>query len=206
MDLRIEKTYRALLSAFASLLETHRYEDVTVAMLCDEAMIRRTTFYKHFADKAELFSFFIDNLRMNLLKYGEAKGAGERTLDRTRATGTFDYASDDAGITILQGLVDFMLEREALVDNIFKSSMTGMMMLVMTDKVAEVIRERYARVFTASDGDAAVTLEAGSEFAAGGIIRLLEMWWVSGHSKAGEHELITMASAMVERVLGLARD
>lgn len=57
MDLRIQKTYRSLLVAFTKLLETHRYEDVTIAMLCDEAMIRRTTFYKHFADKSEFFSF-----------------------------------------------------------------------------------------------------------------------------------------------------
>ena len=51
MDLRVQKTYRALFAAFTELLEEHRFEDVTVAMLCDRAMIRRTTFYKHFADK-----------------------------------------------------------------------------------------------------------------------------------------------------------
>ena len=43
MDLRIKKTYRALFEAFTELLEEHRFEDVTVAMLCDRAMIRRTT-------------------------------------------------------------------------------------------------------------------------------------------------------------------
>ena len=57
MDLRIERTYRSLIEAFTRLLEERLYEDVTVAMLCNEAMIRRTTFYKHFADKGEFFSF-----------------------------------------------------------------------------------------------------------------------------------------------------
>ena len=51
MDLRVQKTYRALFGAFTELLEEHRFEDITVAMLCERAMIRRTTFYKHFADK-----------------------------------------------------------------------------------------------------------------------------------------------------------
>ena len=216
MDLRIEKTYRALLAAFTDLLETHRYEDVTVAMLCDAAMIRRTTFYKHFADKAEFFSFFIDNLRINLLKHGELQHASERSIPHraqrgskhslpatsTQANGGFDARSNGAGIVILQGLVDFLLEHETLVDNIFKSSMTGMMMIVMTDKVAEALRERYAWAFEGRE-DGTVTLEAGSEFAAGGIIRMLEMWWMSGHGKAGERELITMANEMVERALGV---
>lgn len=57
MDLRIKKTYRALFNAFTELLEEHRFEDLTVAMLCDRAMIRRTTFYKHFRDKNDYFAF-----------------------------------------------------------------------------------------------------------------------------------------------------
>lgn len=57
MDLRIKKTYRALFDAFTELLEEHRFEDLTVAMLCDRAMIRRTTFYKHFRDKNDSLPF-----------------------------------------------------------------------------------------------------------------------------------------------------
>lgn len=86
MDLRIQKTYRSLLAAFTKLLETHRYEDVTVAMLCDEAMIRRTTFYKHFADKSEFFSFFVDSLRIEITKYGERQIAASKSDDDLEGT------------------------------------------------------------------------------------------------------------------------
>ena len=41
MDLRIKKTYRALFDTFTELLEEHRFEELTVAMLCDRALIRR---------------------------------------------------------------------------------------------------------------------------------------------------------------------
>lgn len=59
LDLRIQKTYLALQTAFVELLEEKPFEELTVGELCDRAMIRRTTFYKHFADKYEYFSFFI---------------------------------------------------------------------------------------------------------------------------------------------------
>ena len=59
LDLRIRKTYLALHNAFNALLEEKRFEDVTINELCDRAMIRRTTFYKHFADKYEYFAFYI---------------------------------------------------------------------------------------------------------------------------------------------------
>ena len=215
MDLRIERTYRSLLTAFTELLETHRYEDVTVAMLCDAAMIRRTTFYKHFADKADFFAFFIDSLRMNLLKRGEGKaadgrvslgrsvrGAGQvQPVEPAKGSAVPDASFDREGVAILRALVDFMLDHEAMVDNIFKSSMTGMMMLVMTDKVAEAVRERYAWVFR-DDEEGLMTLEVGSEFAAGGIVRLIQLWWSSGHSKEGEQKLITMANELVVRSRG----
>lgn len=194
MDLRIQKTYRSLLAAFTKLLETHRYEDVTIAMLCDEAMIRRTTFYKHFADKSEFFSFFVDSLRIEITKYGEEQSAGARSAE---ADGE---ANAEEGLAILRALVDFMLDHERMIDNIFESSMSGMMVLMMADRVAETLRERYRDKFQKSEADV-ITLASASEFAAGGIVRLFEKWWAHGHSIEGKVELITVAEAMVTRVL-----
>ena len=62
LDLRIQKTYLSLKIAFASLMEEKRFEDITVNELCQRAMLRRTTFYKHFADKYEFFAFYIREL------------------------------------------------------------------------------------------------------------------------------------------------
>ena len=83
MDLRIKKTYRALFDAFTELLEEYRFEDLTVAMLCDRAMIRRTTFYKHFRDKNDYFAFYIDELCRACRKNSPMRPA--RCLPRTCA-------------------------------------------------------------------------------------------------------------------------
>lgn len=195
MDLRIQKTYRSLLAAFTKLLETHRYEDVTVAMLCDEAMIRRTTFYKHFADKSEFFSFFVDSLRIEITKYGERQIAASKSDDDLEGT-----VDEEEGLAILRALVDFMLDHERMVDNIFESSMSGMMVLMMADRVAETLRERYRGKYHVGKGGP-VTLAASSEFVAGGIVRLFEKWWERGHDPEGKIELITVAETMVARVL-----
>lgn len=105
MDLRVQKTYRALFVAFTELLEEHRFEDVTVAMLCDRAMIRRTTFYKHFADKTAYFSFYVDSLCSNFV---------ERVTQEQAAKA----ASVDERQAIFQMLIDFFLEHEKLMDNV----------------------------------------------------------------------------------------
>ena len=190
MDLRIEKTYRSLIAAFTKLLEEHPYEDITVAMLCDEAMIRRTTFYKHFADKAAFFSFFVDSLKIDFERRGE-RGEGSSA----------PHTAQEERIAIFQRLIDFLLEHERLMDNIFDSSMVGSMALVMCSKVAECISERYREEYTAS-GNAGVSLDVAAQFAAGGIMRLLQAWWERGHAFEDEEKFVNAANTLVERVIG----
>lgn len=62
VDLRIQKTYHLLHKAFTGLMEDKGFEAITVGELCEHAMIRRATFYKHFADKYEYFSFYMKEI------------------------------------------------------------------------------------------------------------------------------------------------
>lgn len=190
VDLRIEKTYRALIVAFTRLLEEHRYEEITVAMLCEEAMIRRTTFYKHFADKAAFFAFFVDSLHFELVKRSAAAGEADEPRDPKAEERT-----------IFQTLVDFLLEHESLMDNLFNSSMVGTMALVICKKTAQGIRERYGSTLGKTAGDA--EFAAASEFAAGGIIRLLQVWWASPDRRSSEAEFVEAANQLVARSLGM---
>jgi len=57
LDLRIQKTYKNLTDALLELLQEKDFEKITVNELCERAMVRRATFYKHFADKYEFFAF-----------------------------------------------------------------------------------------------------------------------------------------------------
>lgn len=114
MDLRIKKTYRALFDAFTELLEEHRFEDLTVAMLCDRAMIRRTTFYKHFRDKNDYFAFYIDELMSGLPQ----KRVGEG--------GT--VSADDVRVLrheVFTDAMDLILAHEQLMDNHFGEQHVG---------------------------------------------------------------------------------
>ncbi|AYD40770.1 TetR/AcrR family transcriptional regulator [Clostridium fermenticellae] len=62
-DLRTQKTYEALISAFQELLQEKSFEKITVRELCDRARTRTATFYNHFSDKYDFFSFMIRDMR-----------------------------------------------------------------------------------------------------------------------------------------------
>ena len=189
MDLRIKKTYRALFDAFTELLEEHRFEDLTVAMLCERAMIRRTTFYKHFRDKNDYFVFYIDELMAGLPQKQTERGNAV-LADDVRALRHEVFA--DA--------MDMILAHEQLMDNIFASSMSGMLTGMICDRIARSIRERVMSTLD-EDALAPVSLETTAEFIAGGIIRLFTMWWESGHVLERRSEMADVVDALFERTM-----
>ena len=56
LDLRVRRTNKFLWEALMSLLTESDFESITVAAICERAMVHRTTFYKHYEDKHRLLS------------------------------------------------------------------------------------------------------------------------------------------------------
>lgn len=53
-DLRYERTGISILSAMTKLLQTKRFEQISVTNICEEAEISRSGFYLHYVDKYDL--------------------------------------------------------------------------------------------------------------------------------------------------------
>lgn len=68
MDLRKKRTLKLLDNAFTELIEEKPFEEISVAELCERAMIRRATFYRHFPNKEEFLTFYVQNRRSKVDK------------------------------------------------------------------------------------------------------------------------------------------
>lgn len=53
-DLRIVKTRRNIEQTFLRLLQDHPFDKITVRMVCEEALVNKGTFYRHYEDKYDL--------------------------------------------------------------------------------------------------------------------------------------------------------
>lgn len=158
MDLRIEKTYRALHTAFTELLEKKRFEDFTVNELCDLAVIRRTTFYKHFSDKYDYFSFYM-------------KEIGERF----RAQLPSDTFSGNINIYFRQmslELLHFIRDNEKIVRNIASSDMFPVLLSLLSNQIIEDLLLTARKMEDSKDFDFP-KLECISAFYTGGLLNLL---------------------------------
>jgi len=62
-DLRVVKTQNILYTTLLDLMKEKTFEEIKVADICNRALINRSTFYAHYADKYELLSEFIQELK-----------------------------------------------------------------------------------------------------------------------------------------------
>jgi AcrR family transcriptional regulator len=81
LDLRVQKTYKALVEAFERLLLEKEFESISVTEICDAAMIRRPTFYKHFLDKYDFITFFIKHKMNKIFDFAIQKSNDEGVLE-----------------------------------------------------------------------------------------------------------------------------
>ena len=84
MDLRKERTLKLLREAAIELLHEKPFQKITVSEICERAMVRRPTFYRHFQSKEDLLLYAIrmrrDSIQQSLLG------------DEARTISVVDYA------------------------------------------------------------------------------------------------------------------
>ena len=157
MDLRIRKTYLALHNAFVALLEEKRFEDITVNELCDRAMIRRTTFYKHFADKYEYFTFYIKEI--------------VATFQDRLAPDVGEGEAREYLLHMSREMIRFMKQHERLVQNVKMSSMFPILLSIMLEQISLDVSQVIQRANNL--GIEKTKAEGIAAFYAGGLTNVL---------------------------------
>ena len=163
MDLRIQKTYMALTSTFFELLEEKRFEDITVNELCKRAMVRRATFYKHFGDKYEFFTFFIREI--------------QEEIDREIADSPDINTPIDFYINIVHRVMRFMKEKDKLLQSLLKSDCLPALLRILSEQVEFDILQKLKT--DAENGHKLIAdPEVMAHFFTGAILETLQ-WWLT---------------------------
>ena len=61
-DLRIIKTLQQIDRALLELLNELPFQKITVQLLCERALINRSTFYKYYTDKYDLLDRYLNKI------------------------------------------------------------------------------------------------------------------------------------------------
>ncbi|PLS30630.1 Transcriptional regulator [Bifidobacterium margollesii] len=186
-DLRVQKTYTALMHSFQELLARKRFDDITVTELCDEAMVRTATFYKHFRDKFDFFVFMVDELRT---ERGEI--AQEAALPES--------SPEDYYLNIVRNALGLLNEHRTLFHALDSDAMAS----VMVETSGAHIREQLVRRLHV-DASKGLRLAASPELTAElliGAINQVIRWWLSSPAPEPVERLEEELTPFVLRLIG----
>lgn len=185
-DLRIKKTYKSLASAMLSLLEEKTFAEITVRELCDKAMIRTATFYRHFTDKYDYFAFMIKNIYNEYNKHNK----------KTSIPNGIDYylwiVKD--GLTMVSE--NPILVKAAQSDEMMAIIMDSMRKEMRIDLYNHLVQEQNNGLQLATDPELLTELLIGS-------LNQVSKWWIANQDKCSIDELSARLEKYVRRVIGV---
>ena len=184
-DNRVVKTKAKLVATFKELLATKSFEDITVNELCTVADIRRATFYKHFNDKYEFLRYLVGSLRDD--------------FDKRLRRGTYSMAGMSYYVEYLKALVNFLLENEAMVNNLLESSVLYTLLEVITEKNYEDTCKKLAES-VALGMTLPASIEVTASMMTGAVANTILAWYKSGKAMTKE-ELISEMSSVICRII-----
>lgn len=174
IDPRIIRTYKLLTDALIELLSEKNFEDIQVAEICERATLRRATFYKHFGDKYELFTYMIKEIQEDFDK-----------------NNTIDYDANRPQtyyISMVSQTFDFLEQNKTMITSIMSSSACHILM----DLLAEQI-ELDARTKLKADEKRGAILPGNPDYLApilAGSLTYMARWWVQHGWKPAKEEIV----------------
>lgn len=187
-DRRIQRTLEQLTDAVPQLLLRKDWSQITVQELCDEAMIRRTTFYQHFQDKHDFMRW---RMRERLKEFS------------TYIDDVIPPQDPREYFLLLSACVlDYMNQHKMYEKVVMETGDRGLRMLESflrrcTDKVVQRLNERGD--VRREDGTHIIPIV--SEFWVGGLLAVMR-WWYANGKPCTEEELIHYLRRIVERNRG----
>ena len=190
LDLRIQKTYKALIDAFQKLLEEKRFENITVYEICDRATIRRATFYKHFGDKYELFTFLVQSIQ----------------CDFQSKTAQTDYPlrSIEPYITIVKDTLDFLDENSRLVRSIQESSAYPILLDLFSEQIMRDVKARF-REDEKNGKELLLPPELMAQAYTGALINIAR-WWFDHKDSAGKEDMILQITKFIKKLYDVSEE
>ena len=164
LDLRIQKTYIALTKSLYEMMAEMPFEEIKVVDICERAMVRKSTFYKHFADKYELLAFMVRRLKdqFDANIYSQKK----------------DIAPVEYFSSFMEQIFTFLNNNRELVNSVMKSSSFPIVINVLSEQAIPDIRTRLKE--DRKNGHAMIAEPNFlASFFVGGIMEIVRDWLIN---------------------------
>lgn len=163
-DLRIKRTRKLIWEALLKLMADKGFTSITINEICKQAMVHRTTFYKHYEDKYDLF------------RQGVMELFDEFTADAPPATEAAQTRSLDAPPEQITRLFAHAARNQSTYKTLLSGEGNNLYREIANQYIGWFILNRTTEIAKETQ-KSQVPLEVISQFTAGAMVNLLQ-WWL----------------------------
>ncbi|GLB46418.1 hypothetical protein WR164_03970 [Philodulcilactobacillus myokoensis] len=192
MDLRIKKTYKALINAFLELIQQKSFKEISIQELCDHALVRRATFYHHFKNK-EAFANFITN-------YFVRQIFPENFIKRT-VSDTSELTLEETYRKYIKFLFEYIDRHKKLIDSLNLSQTLPIVIDALSDNLVDFYK-KYLKVRNKRD-DILQNVDPNlmANYIAGGLISALKYSFRNNSSSLSRKTAINHIAKIMYKLL-----
>ena len=161
VDLRIVKTKAKLRGAFAKMMQTKSFDDITVFDLCDAAEVRRATFYRHYTDKYHFLSCIVSTIIEEIV-------AKVGTIEEN--DNPIDYYCN-----YVREVIEYFKAKNSLMKNIIESSAFSTVKDIVLHGTLSSFKHDLSKSL-GSGAELPARVDILSEFLNGGIAHIVILW------------------------------
>lgn len=183
-DLRIQKTYDALFTAFKKLLTDKKFEDITVRELCTHAKIRTATFYTHFSDKYDFFAFMIRRIRQEFWNNSKLSLA--------------DIEPENYISSVIYAGLDFLEENDAFIYAVESNPILAPTMHMLSKEMHSQILQQF-QIITDRGTKLTASPEILTELFVGAMSQICQ-WWYMHRKEMSKEQLLEILSAVLSKM------
>ena len=179
-DLRIVKTQRALVETFFDMLCEKKFEEITVQAICEKAMVRRATFYNHFIDKYDLFTFTLRYV------YNSFPSSSKHVSSISTKSFYIEFLTD---------IISFLSVNQKLVQSILKSNLLPFMINIIYEEISKELTSRFEEEFRINNNED-ISVEITVNFYISAILGVI-LWWLKKKPSLNEQEIIAQITSIL---------
>ncbi|MHA8111234.1 TetR/AcrR family transcriptional regulator [Lactobacillaceae bacterium Melli_B4] len=184
-DIRVQKTYQALIDAFLKLQKTQTFDSISINDLCKESKIGRATFYRHFKNKDDFLQYAAQRW---VNKYLEV---AFENLD------SFIEQRQELLSRIIGAMFNFLNENRLSLLNANNINMPNVFFKTFQETIQKLIDEYCIMHGVKFNGDSSLV----SSEIAGGIVYAGS--WFQQHPEADIDETIEAVTKPLDRILNI---
>lgn len=187
MDRRQQKSRAAICTAFQTLLETKRYNHITVQDIIDEANVGRSTFYAHFETKDALLKAVCEELFGHII---------DSAMDQTHTHGL--YSDEQAPQSVFCHLLQHLEKNDNNILGLLSCESSDLFLRYFKDSLNELVELLLNQ--HGYHPKAHLPQDFLIHHISGTFVELV-LWWLNDKKKHTAEELDCYFSAVIEPIL-----